>query len=151
MDPTIPMWVLKIKGNTYYIDHLEANLPFSTKETPDNPSTKGSIKFKKVHVIIDDENCATLRSATALDMQEQKERDKPPIRVITQNIEEIKTIIKNNKIQHDPIKIIEGSCNEDYYVFDLKTERDLSMLLMSSNSSVRRLKSNEHFYEEYTE
>jgi hypothetical protein len=47
-DPTIPMWVIKAKGETYYIDHLDVDsgIGFSTKETPDNPSTKGSIKFK---------------------------------------------------------------------------------------------------------
>ena len=47
-DPTIPMWVIKVKGETYYINHLDVDsgVGFSTKETPDNPSTKGSIKFK---------------------------------------------------------------------------------------------------------
>ena len=47
-DPSIPMWVIKAKGETYYVDHvdMESGVGFSTKETPDNPSTKGSIKFK---------------------------------------------------------------------------------------------------------
>ncbi len=47
-DPHIPMWVIKAKGETYYVDHVdvEAGVGFSTKETPDNPHTKGSIKFK---------------------------------------------------------------------------------------------------------
>jgi hypothetical protein len=40
------MWVLKCKGQTYYIHHLESKVGFSTKETPDNPHTKGSLKFK---------------------------------------------------------------------------------------------------------
>lgn len=40
------MWVVKTKGETYYIEHLESEVGFSTKETPDNPHTKGSIKFK---------------------------------------------------------------------------------------------------------
>lgn len=47
-DTTIPMWVIKAKGETYYVNHvdMDAGVGFSTKETPDNPSTKGSIKFK---------------------------------------------------------------------------------------------------------
>jgi hypothetical protein len=47
-DPTIPMWVIKAKGETYYVHHVdvEAGIGFSTKETPDNPHTKGSLKFK---------------------------------------------------------------------------------------------------------
>ena len=45
-DSTIPMWVVKVKGQTYYIDHLDSLVGFSTKQTPDNPHTKGSLKFK---------------------------------------------------------------------------------------------------------
>lgn len=47
-NPTIPMWVIKVKGNTYYVNHLdvEKGVGFSTKETPDNEHTKGSIKLK---------------------------------------------------------------------------------------------------------
>lgn len=47
-DSTIPMWVIKCKGETHYVHHIDVNpgVGFSTKETPDNPHTKGSIKFK---------------------------------------------------------------------------------------------------------
>lgn len=45
-DSKIPMWVLKTKGETFYVDHLDARIGFSTKETPDNPHTKGSLKFR---------------------------------------------------------------------------------------------------------
>jgi hypothetical protein len=47
-DSSIPMWVIKTKGNTYYVEHvdIDAGVGFSTKETPDNPHTKGSLKFK---------------------------------------------------------------------------------------------------------
>ena len=47
-DSTIPMWVVKCRGDTYYVDHVDVSpgIGFSTKETPDNPHTKGSIKFK---------------------------------------------------------------------------------------------------------
>jgi hypothetical protein len=49
------MWVLKTKGTTYQVKHVTANAPWTTKETPDNPSTKGSLKFKKVDVIIEND------------------------------------------------------------------------------------------------
>ena len=47
-DPTIPMWVIKCRGDTYYVHHVDVSpgVGFSTKETPDNPHTKGSIKIK---------------------------------------------------------------------------------------------------------
>jgi len=59
-DANIPMWVIKTKGQTHQVNHVECNVPFSTKETPDNPSTKGSIKFKNVDVIIDENNHAVI-------------------------------------------------------------------------------------------
>ena len=46
-DPDIPMWVIKAKGQTYYVDHLDmdSGIGFSTKETPNNPSTKGCLLY----------------------------------------------------------------------------------------------------------
>jgi len=47
-DSTVPMWTVKHKGSTYYVNHMtvEPGVGFSTKETPDNPHTKGSLKIK---------------------------------------------------------------------------------------------------------
>ena len=58
-DPTIPMWVIKAKGQTYYVNHIDmdAGIGFSTKETPDNPHTKGSLKFKgKINITTTEES-----------------------------------------------------------------------------------------------
>ena len=52
-DPTIPMWVVKAKGETHYVDHVVCNVGWSTKETPDNPATKGSIKIKNCRVTLE--------------------------------------------------------------------------------------------------
>ena len=56
-NPTIPMWVVKCRGDTYYVNHIDVSpgVGFSTKETPDNPHTKGSIKFK-ANLGIEEEN-----------------------------------------------------------------------------------------------
>lgn len=59
-DPNIPAWVLKAKGETYYVTHVTSNAPWSTKETPDNSHTKGSLKFKRVNVIIHEDNSAEI-------------------------------------------------------------------------------------------
>jgi hypothetical protein len=45
-DASIPPWALKTKGQTHYIWHLESEIGFSTKETPDSEHTKGSIQFR---------------------------------------------------------------------------------------------------------
>jgi hypothetical protein len=51
------MWVVKHKGVTYYIDHLDSEVGFTTKETPDNTHTKGSLQFKgKLSIIEEDGN-----------------------------------------------------------------------------------------------
>ena len=49
------MWILKIKGQTYYVDHvIFENVTFSTKETPENLSTKASLKIKGFYEIYED-------------------------------------------------------------------------------------------------
>ena len=62
-DPTIPMWVIKHKGVTHYVHHVDVSegVGFSTKETPDNPHTKGSIKFKGRLEISIDSNIITVK------------------------------------------------------------------------------------------
>jgi hypothetical protein len=51
------MWVFKIDGQTYGVHHASFhNVSFETKETPDNPHTKGSLKIKRATVEIWQEN-----------------------------------------------------------------------------------------------
>lgn len=50
------MWVVKSKGQTYYVDHLDSKVGFSTKETPENEHTKGSLKFSGYLSIIKEED-----------------------------------------------------------------------------------------------
>ncbi len=53
-DSTIPCWIIKHKGKTYYVNHLDSQVGFSTKETPDNDHTKGALLFRgKLSIIID--------------------------------------------------------------------------------------------------
>ena len=47
------MWVVKCKGETHYVNHVTSTAPWSTKETPDNPHTKGALKFKNVECRIE--------------------------------------------------------------------------------------------------
>ena len=62
-DSTIPMWVVKCRGDTYYVDHVDVSpgIGFSTKETPNNTSTKGSIKFKGNLEIEEENNIKTAK------------------------------------------------------------------------------------------
>jgi hypothetical protein len=75
-DPAIPMWVVKAKGESYYVNHVTCELPWSTKETPDNSHTKGSIKVKRCLLTIDDANCATVTELTDADAERLKTQKK---------------------------------------------------------------------------
>ena len=57
------MWVIKTKGETFYVNHVTSFIGWSTKETPDNDHTKGSLKFKNVELTIID-NEATIKGTT---------------------------------------------------------------------------------------
>jgi hypothetical protein len=52
-DTTIPMWTIKHKGQTYYVNHIDSQVGFTTKETPDNSHTKGSLQFKGKLIILE--------------------------------------------------------------------------------------------------
>lgn len=47
-DQSIPPWVVKAKGQTFYVHHIDVDkgVGFSTKESPDSEHTKASLKFK---------------------------------------------------------------------------------------------------------
>lgn len=62
-DPTIPQWIIKVKGQTFYVHHLNSNVGFTTKETPDNPHTKGSLQFKGI-LTITEENKTIIANIT---------------------------------------------------------------------------------------
>lgn len=56
----VPMWALKAKGKTYYVHHVESRAPWTTRETPDHPATKGAIRFKACSVSISADGIATI-------------------------------------------------------------------------------------------
>lgn len=54
------MWILKTKGQTFYVAHVSSTIPWTTKETPNNPHTKGAIKLKHANLEITEENEAII-------------------------------------------------------------------------------------------
>lgn len=61
--PTVPMWVVRTKGKTFYVNSLNSQMGFDTKERPDHPSTKGLIRFRKANLTIDASGVAHLAPA----------------------------------------------------------------------------------------
>lgn len=55
----MPVWVLKTKGKSYYVSHVNAMVAWDTRETPEG-STKGMIRLRNCNVRISQEGEATL-------------------------------------------------------------------------------------------
>lgn len=59
IDQTVPPWVVKHKGKSYYVNHLDSKVGFSTKETPASNHTKATLMFMGKLNIIEENNTTT--------------------------------------------------------------------------------------------
>ena len=148
------MWKLAFHGETFYVNHVDCQLPWSTKETPDNPATKGSIKVKDCLLTINDSNEATLTKLTFVDKIRLKNQKLGITRIIVKEGQDhwaFKEALKNFKIKHGPIKGVGGACTSTFYMTDILDKSQFSMLAlaMSSCPSFRILMPNEGYYKYY--
>jgi hypothetical protein len=138
------MWKLASKGESYYVNHVTCSVPWSTKETPNNSHTKGSIKVKDCVVVIDDSNDAEIRPATA----EDRIRDaaQKTVRVITAYGSKLKSAIAS--MNHGAVKMAGGGCGTTWYITDIPSMKHF-LLLQLQLSDVRVLMPNEDYYKMY--
>ena len=145
-DPEVPCWILKTGGNSYYVNHVVSTLPWSTRESPSNPHTKGAIKFKNCLITIDDENTAHITELTLEDKLRLVKRE--AIRIITSSGSQLKKILLTKNIKHSKIQVFGGGCSTTWYVCDILVPSHFTMLsLMLPN--VRQLMANEDYYKWY--
>jgi hypothetical protein len=149
MDPTIPPWVLKCKGESWYVNHVECNVPWSTKETPDNSHTKGSIKVKEVLLTIDENNEAKITNLTIFDKIRLRNQKLGITRIMFRPHTEIHKALQNNEVKHSPFKNILGRCATGFVVCDILKESDMTFLTLKYGEQFRVLKPNESYYQEY--
>lgn len=147
-DPTIPPWVLKCKGESWYVNHVECKVPWSTKETPDNSHTKGSIKVKDCLLSIDDDNCATIDTLTIFDKVRLRNQKLGITRIMWHGIRMDK-ILQEEKVKHSPFKKIYGACATAYTVCDLLDPHAVTILGLKYTGEFRVLKPNEPQYRAY--
>jgi hypothetical protein len=138
------MWVLKMRGETFYVHHVECSVPWSTKETPDNAHTKGAIKVKSCLVTIGDDNCAVIRPLTEDDKLRIAKSES--VRVITSYGAKLRTALET--MQHGPIKLAGGGCGTTWYIVDIPSKKHY-LLLQMSVTDVRVLMPNEDYYKLY--
>lgn len=148
-DPTIPMWVVKAHGVTFYVNHVTSELSWSTKETPDNDKTKGSIKFKKCKLTIDpSDNSATISPLGIADAWLKHPRRQAG-RIIMDNGGTMWAALKAKEFQHSRIKEVSGACGSSWAICDLLDEHELTLALLKYPNSFRILAPNEVYYVEY--
>lgn len=150
-DSTIPMWVLKTHGKTYYVNHVDCQIPWSTKETPDNPHTKGSIKVKDCLLNIDADNNASLTKLTEHDKIRLRNEEKGITRIIylSHARTDVESAIRQSNIKHGPIKKIGGRCGSTFYATDIMNKAELSFLTITAGDKFRVLMPNEKQYQDY--
>ena len=147
-DQTIPMWVLKTHGETFYVHHVDCQMPWSTKETPDNPSTKGSLKIKECLLTINDANEATISSLSIFDKVRLRNQKLGITRIMWSNLQ-MPSILKDEGIKHSPFKTIHGACSTAYTVCDLLDAKQVTILGLKHTGKFRILKPNESQYRAY--
>ena len=151
-DATIPMWSIKAKGKTFYVHHVNCNLPWTTKETPDNPHTKGSIKIHDCVLAIDQDNCATIRQPSASDRIRLAKSGDWPIRLLLSlNTAQVFAERAHQLgIEHGELKRMTGGCGTVWHVTEIWQEEDLTALVLSFPAyGLRRLAENEIYYTQY--
>lgn len=145
-DPSVPMWVLKAKGKSIYVNHVSCFAPWSTKETPDNASTKGSIKIKKALLKIDDNN-AEITTATEADIRRIKAQSKGYVRITWSGNQTVKRYL--NSVSHTTIKKFNGGCGSVYYVCDIKSEEEAVAMELAIWGTFKRLLPTDYLYKCY--
>lgn len=148
-DPTVPMWTLKTRGQSIYVTHVTCECPWSTKETPGNNATKGSIKVKNAILIINDFNEATLRPATPADKLRLK--PKSAVRVVWSNANHklMSEFLLTNEISTTEWRNVVGGCGTNYWLTDVLDNSDVVQMELAMWGKFRRLQLNEPLYRSY--
>lgn len=141
------MWVLKTHGETFYVDHVDCAIPWSTKETPENSHTKGSIKVKEVLLTIDENNCASLSKLTIIDKVRLRNQKLGITRIMFGWGSDMHKALSGNEFRHSPFKNVEGSCGTSYVVCDLLKKEEATFAALKYK--FRILMPNETYYQFY--
>lgn len=147
-DQTIPMWVIKFHGETLYVNHVDCSIPWSTKETPDNSHTKGSIKVKDCLLTINENNEATISQLSLIDKIRLKNQKLGITRIIFNWGGAMHTALAGNEFKHSPFKNVEGACGSSFIICDLLKKEEATLAGLKYQGW-RILKPNEAYYQAY--
>ena len=128
---------------------MDCQLPWSTKETPDNPHTKGSIKVKNALLTIDSsDNSATLKELTLLDKFRLRNQKLGITRIMAPYGCEMHKALLADEFKHGPLKHIRGACSSSFVITDLLDKKQV-LLAQIKYDDWREVKPNESYYSQY--
>ena len=142
------MWVLKFHGETLYVNHVDCDMPWSTKETPDNSHTKGSIKVKNALLRVNEDNEATLTELTIYDKFRLRNQRLGITRIMFRPTSAMHKALQANEYKHSPFKYIRGACASSFIICDLLNKNE-TLLARIKYDDWREVKPNESYYTEY--
>jgi hypothetical protein len=141
------MWVLKTRGETYYVSHVDCEVPWSTKETPDNSHTKGSIKVKDVLLVINGDNEARITKITVLDKIRLRNQRRGITRIMFRWGSDMHRALGANEFKHSTFKNVEGGCGTSFVVCDMLKKDEVTFAALKYD--FRILMPNETYYKFY--
>jgi len=143
------MWVVKTHGETFYVDHVTASIPWSTKETPNNSHTKGSIKFKECLLTINDVNEAEISVLTLIDKIRLRNQKLGITRIIFTYGGAFHKALQHNEYKHSPFKNVSGGCGTSFVVCDLLKKDEATFAALKYLNGFRIMQPNEVYYKAY--
>jgi hypothetical protein len=141
------MWVLKTRGETYYVSHVDCEVPWSTKETPDNSHTKGSIKVKDVLLVINGDNEARITKITVFDRIRLRNQQRGITRIMFKWGSDMHRALSANEFKHSTFKNVEGGCGTSFVICDMLKKDEVTFAALKY--SFRILMPNETYYKFY--
>lgn len=140
-DATIPPWVVKCNGETFYLNHVTCAMPWSTKESP-HSATQGAIKLKNCHIQINHENHAIIQPLTQEDHARIKQLPPEPILIGWTSAADHGKLLDH--VRHGALQFLEGpGCTSDWWVCELYSEEDWTWVQLQLLTQVRRFMPNE--------
>lgn len=138
------------KGQTYYVEHVTASVPWTTKETPDNVRTKGAIKFKDCNLLILEGNTAVINPLTDADRARIRHQSRGLVRIMVSPIDlaKIMETIRFQDMWHGPTKMIGGGCGSRSYLLDIK-EKEMLILTLKHRDDFQIVPPNHHYFKMY--
>ena len=151
-DSTVPPWVLKTGGRSWYVNHVSCTLAWDTRETPNNNHTRGSIRVKNALLSIDHSNLAVISELTEQHRQRlhKQKLNYQRLAWMIHNHEHVVNYVEQTGIAHTEIRLVYNpGCGSSWYVCDVINPADVVMLTLALQARLSQVNPNTWQYQGY--